>query len=564
MQKTLFLYLIIFTLFSTGINSQNLTLKINGETTIETKVIDSLNYKKFHKDYVSIKNEIDSVQNILLKIGYIENELNESLKINDSVFSSTIHLKKKYNTIYIYYDNSQIDINILNLVSDAILKDYFIIKFSDIENVLGIINSKVSEKGFPFSKLKLTQINSTKEGNLSANLTLDSNQPKRIINNIIIKGYYKFPMSYLKYYLKIKPSQTFNLEAIKNKSQKLRDLRFASESKAPEVLFSKDSTTLYLYLNKAKSNSFDGFLGFGTNEKSNKLEFNGYLDLNLTNNLNYGESFKLLYKGEQNEQKLFETNLSLPYLLKSPIGIDVMLRIFKRDSSFTTVNQSAKLHYQINSKHKISTGILNSQSSNLLQQNTTLPIFDYKSNYYSLGYQFLNRTNTTPLFPLNSGITLDTNFGKRTQLITEENQYLITFDAFKIFNLDQKNSIYCRINSAIINSNTYLENELLRFGGINSIRGFEENSIYGTIFGVINSEYRFQLNNNIYIHSITDVAYFENKITFAKEKLYGFGFGFGLLSNNGLFKLNYALGHTENQDFNFSNYKIQIGFISSF
>lgn len=564
MQKTSYLLLIIYILFSNGLFCQILELKIEGDSKFETSIIDSLNYKTNHGNYVSIKGEVDSIQNALFKSGYIENELKYINKLNDSVFSAKILLKKKYNTIYIYYNKSHVDVKILNMVSKEVFDDYFKLEFFNLESALNYINSKISEKGFPFSKLSLSNIKITEGADLSANLVLESSEQKRTINNIVIKGYDKFPRSYLKYYLKIRPTNTFNLGVIKSKTEKLNDLKFASEAKSPEVLFSKDSTTLYLYLNKAKSNSFDGFLGFSTNEKSNKLEFNGYLDLNLTNNLNYGESFKLLYKGEQNDQKMFETNLTLPYLFNSPLGMDLMLRIFKRDSSFTTVNQFAKLHYQINSKHKISAGILNLESNKLLQQSSTLPIFDYKTSYYALGYQFLTRRNGNFLFPINSFANLESNFGKRKQTNNEEKQYLISIDAFKIFNLDHKNSAFLRINSSILNSKTYFENELLRFGGINSIRGFEENSIYATLFGVINTEYRYQINNSIYIHTITDAAYFENKITNTKEKLLGFGFGFGILTKAGLLKFNYANGKIENTPFKLSNSKIHLSLTANF
>ena len=81
-------------------------------------------------------------------------------------------------------------------------------------------------------------------------------------------------------------------------------------------------------------------------------------------------------------------------------------------------------------------------------------------------------------------------------------------------------------------SDSYFENELLRFGGINSIRGFEENSIYATLYGITNTEYRYKLNNSIFIHSIIDAGYFENKILNIKEKLFGYGFGFGILTNS--------------------------------
>ena len=67
-----------------------------------------------------------------------------------------------------------------------------------------------------------------------------------------------------------------------------------SEIKKPEILFTKDSTIIYLYLKKEKSNSFEGFLGFSTNQQSNKIELNGNIDLKLISNLNSGEELHLI------------------------------------------------------------------------------------------------------------------------------------------------------------------------------------------------------------------------------------------------------------------------------
>ncbi|WP_240491781.1 POTRA domain-containing protein [Flavivirga aquatica] len=497
-------------------------------------------------------------------MGYIENKLEETKKANDSTFITSLNLKRKFNTIYIYYDKTTLNINTLKSVSKKVFDNYFELKFSEIEKTLNYINSKTSENGYPFSKLYLSNISIQDESNLKANLIIEVPKQKRSINNIIIKGYEKFPKSYLKHYLKIKPSQVFDLNTIKSKTEQLNNLTFTNEIKSPEVLFSKDSTTLYLYLEKTKSNSFDGFLGFGTNEKTSKLEFDGYLSLNLTNNLNYGESFSLLYKSDENDQKTFQADITSPYLFNSPVGADFLLRIFKKDSSFTTINQSAKLHYQINSRHKIYGGIISTESNNLLTENITSTITDYKTQYYTFAYQFLNPQSYNLLFPIKSKVYLEANFGKRKTSINSEKQSQLTIDVFKIFNLNQKNSFYFRLNGSNLISDTYFENELLRFGGINSIRGFEENSLFSTLNGVINSEYRLQLNNSIYIHSITDIAYFENKTNNIKEKLFGYGFGFGILTKAGLFKFNYANGKTENTKFKLSNSKIHLSLIATF
>ncbi len=543
---------------------QNLHLEINGISDYETSVIDSLNYQTNHKDFNSIEFEVDSIQKILYKKGYIENELKGVIKKNDSTFNAQFYLKKKFYTIYIYYDNVIIDPSILSLISKNVYDAYFELKFTEVENTLNYINSKITEKGFPFTKSKLSNINVKDQQNLTADLIIETTDNKRTINNIIIKGYEKFPRSYLKHYLKIKPKQIFNLNDIKSKTENLNDLKFANQTKSPEVLFSKDSTSLYLYLEKAKSNSFDGFLGFGTNEDTNNLEFDGYLNLNLTNNLNFGESFKLLYKSDENDQQTFKTDMTLPYLFKSPIGVDLQLQIFKKDSSFTTVNQFAKLHYQINSKHKVYAGIINSESNNLLKESTSLNIIDYKNSYYSFAYEYLKIQNSNFLFPINSKFYIETNFGERKLSNTTQKQSQLTIDAFNIFNLNVKNSIYMRFNGATLISDTYLENELFRFGGINSIRGFEENSLFSSLYGSINTEYRLQLSNSIYIHSITDAAYFENKTLNTKEKLFGYGFGFGILTKAGLFRFNYANGKLENQKFKLSNSKIHISLTTDF
>ena len=564
MQKIGFLYLIIYILFTQDLSCQNLELRIEGESDFDTKIIDSLNYSKYHIDYNSLEIEIDSTRNRLFKIGFIENKLEKITKVNDSSFLASIHLKKKIDTIYIYYNKNDLDRSVLNDVSKNVYDSCFVIPINKTEESLNYINSKIAQKGLPFSKLKLINIRARDSLSLKAELVLELDTKKRTLDDIIVKGYEKFPKSYIKHFLKIKPTEVFDLNSIKKKTKLLNDLKFANEIKPPEVLFTKDSTTLYLYIEKRKSNSFDGFLGFGTNEDNGKLEFDGYLNLFLNNNLNYGETFNLMYKSDPSEQKWFQANLKTPYLFNSPIGAELGLRIFKKDSSFTTVNQKVRTFYQVNSKNTIYLGFTSTQSNNLLSQSTTGLIDDYDSNQYSLGYQFTSSLSDNILFPYKTSIYIETGFGKRKVEGASEKQNLTQIDGYKIFSLNTTNSLYFRINGTALLSDTYFENELLRFGGINSIRGFEENSLVASQYGLINSEYRIQFARNLYIHSIFDFAYFENEISQQKEKLYSFGIGFGIINKAGLLKFNYANGKIENQPFKFSNSKIHISLIADF
>ncbi|MFD2823096.1 hypothetical protein ACFS5M_05410 [Lacinutrix iliipiscaria] len=564
MQKLFLLYLIIYILFSSEGICQNLQLDIKGENLIETAVIDSISYKKFHPDINAITQEVNTLQKKLFHIGYVESEHQPLTPKNDSTFQVVFNLKNKYQDIHIYYNEAIVAKDIIQLVSNQVYENYFILPFHTIEAALYTINSKISDLGFPFSEIRLQDISAKDQNTLQAKLETKDVLEKRTIDKIILKGYEKFPKSYLKHYLKIKPKTIFNLSQVKSKTETLNELKFANQIKEPEVLFTKDSTILYLYLEKSKSNSFDGFLGFGTNEETKKVDLTGYLNLDLNNNLNYGESFSLIYKSDENELKTFNANLSLPYLFNSPLGVEVGLNIFKKDSSFTTVNQKAKLFYQINPQTNVYFGISNTKSNNLLEEDTSpLEIQDYNSNTYNVRFIYSKRQNSR-LFSKNLLFDIEVGAGKRDFLSQSENQTLFLFNAFKIFNLNPKNSAYLRLNGSGIFSDTYLENELYRFGGINTIRGFEENSIIASLYGLLNTEYRYQLSNSIYIHSIIDFAYLENKLLVQKEKLYGFGFGFGLLTKAGLLKFNYANGKTENQKFKFSNSKIHLSLTAVF
>jgi hemolysin activation/secretion protein len=144
---------------------------------------------------------------------------------------------------------------------------------------------------------------------------------------------------------------------------------------------------------------------------------------------------------------------------------------------------------------------------------------------------------------------------------TNQLQYLLKTS--KVFNLNPKNSFYIQLQVQGIDSDTYLFNELIRFGGINSIRGFEENSINASRLGVLASEYRYQLSPSLYVHTIIDAGYFETPIV-SDQKLYGFGFGFGLLTDAGLLKFNLANGQVENQTFKFSDSKIHLSLRATF
>ena len=561
LQKLLGKIWVLGFMLSANLSSQSLFLKAKGVNENETKIIDSLNYQKQFKDYASLNAEVKSLKLRIDKIGFLESELSKIEKENDSTYFAKFILNNRYKSIHIYY-NGVIDKKTLGLIASNITDTYFEISFEKLEESLNVLNSVLIDKGNPFSSLQVKNIKKQMDLTLIGELTTSS-QDQRTIDAIIVKGYEKFPKSFIKYYLKLKPEQILSLKKLNEKTSEIDNLPFASQIKEPELLFTKDSTAVYIYVEKTKSNAFDGFLGFGTNDKTNNFEFNGYLNLNLINNLNYGESLKIYYKSDESKQRTFDITTNLPYLFGSAVGAELRLNIFKKDSSFVTASQYAKLIYQVNPKNSLSLGIHSETSNNLLDNNVSL-INDYNAFFYFINYIHLKRQKQDFLFPINFLFDVTLGTGKRTIDDLKENQRRFNLETYKIFNLNEKNIIFTRITSSILSSDRYLDNELLRFGGINSIRGFEENSLYANLFAVINTEYRYRLSNTLYVNSVLDAAYFENKNALTKQKLFGFGFGFGLLTKAGLFKFNYSGGKIENQMFKLSDSKIHISLSTQF
>jgi len=135
------------------------------------------------------------------------------------------------------------------------------------------------------------------------------------------------------------------------------------------------------------------------------------------------------------------------------------------------------LFYQINDKQRIFTEINTIKSNNLLVENNAQFVEDYNSTFYNIRYEFLKKQYNNFLFPINFAFDIKTGFGFRKVEGIKEDQKIFSLNTYKIFNLNNRNSIYFRIKSEGIISDSYLVNELFRFGGINTIRGFEENSI---------------------------------------------------------------------------------------
>jgi hypothetical protein len=539
--------------FSLG---QNFYLKIAGTSEKENNTIDSLQYESKHATVALILEEQKRFESKLTNQGFFEWLLLEQKKVNDSsfVFKYSLGNSIKNNNIHIGKLSAE-EKSLLQLENDTL-----IIATNEVENFMKSKIILLEKKGYSLANLQL--VNQRKiENSLISDLQLKLNS-KRNITDIVIVGYDKFPTGIKKAITKKAKKATFNQDNLKQINDAFEKLQFVNQLKYPEILFTQDSTKIFVYVEKSKPNKFDGFIGFSNDDQS-KLTFNGYLDLQLQNILNSGEKFNLYWKNDGNRQTSFNIGTELPYIFKTPIGIKANLRIFKQDSTFQNTVTDLNLGYYFSYNTKAFVGYQKTNSVDI-QNTNSFSLNDFTNTFLTSSFEHLELNPDSFIFPEKAKVFLKFGTGNRTIASQKTSQFFTQLDLSYNVSLSTKNSIFVRNQTFYLQSNDYVINELFRFGGINSIRGFNENSLQANAYTGIIAEYRYLVASNLYIHSITDFGYFQDKTSNTEDRLLGLGFGFGLFTKNGLLNLVYANGSTSEQAIKLSNSIVHISFKTNF
>lgn len=550
--------LILASLFCySAMNSQNFQLKFLGNNNVETAIIDSTLYQNSVPNSVAAEKIASEIAQNLQKSGFLSLQFERAESMIDSTFQYNFNLGQRTKNLHIYIGQNS-DLRKLGIISEI---DTVTIAFSKTENYLNDLLTQLEAKSYSLAKIQLINFDK-KDNQLYAELSSDVGTP-RTLNDIVTAGYDKFPAGHLKNIKRMYRKRTFNQQTLANLSRDFEKFRFVSQTKYPEILFSQDTTKVYVYLEKAKPNRFDGFIGFANDAEKQKLVFTGYLDLSLVNIMNGGEQLTLYWKSDGKEQKTFNGAIELPYIFRSPIGIKASLNIFKQDSTFQNTRTTLDVGYFFNYNTRLYVGYQATESSDIQNQNN-FSINDYKNTFITTNFEYTDFSASDFLFPEKTKISARVGLGNRDANLSSNPQSFVELDAFHNIYLNEKNIFNIKSRNYFLKSDNYVVNELYRFGGINSVRGFNENSLQANFTASLLTEYRYVVGSNIYVHSIIDYGYFRDETSDLSGGLLGLGFGFGLLTKNGLLNLVYANGSTNDQSIKLSNSIVHISFKATF
>jgi len=544
-------------LFKIGF-SQQITLNIVAKNAENQIVFNSLNFKKNFDDIVQVKKELNNILKKLAEKGFLNSQL-DKFYINDSLYTAVFKFGRPIRKIKIHYSQS---------VDVPLLKKYILnhnnktltLKWSLVEPFLNNLLETYQKMGQPFTQIRLKNIRLEKD-QATADLDIIKNT-SRYIDEIVVKNYTDFPKTYINYYLELKPHSLYNPTKLNDISKRLKSLDFVEEIKLPELLFTKTKTKVYLYLKKKHTNTFDGLIGFTSKQNRNGLIFNGYLDINLKNVLNSGETLALLFKSNGENQQIFNLKTAFPYAFKSKITPAVNFNIYKQDTTFINVNANIGIKYPVNYNSNIGLQINLESSSNLLSQEIA-SVKTYNAFYYGLTYS-LKTFQNDDLFSEKFNLEISALKGFKTFNNSKDKQFKLQLTASYLWLLNYKSAFYIRSQSGFLNADNFIKNELTRIGGFNTIRGFDEESIFVSNYSIINLEYRYKTAESDFLYTVSDFANYTDPILNSNSNLYSFGLGYQFLSKIGYINLSYVLGKASNQDFNLKNAQIHFNIKAKF
>ena len=144
-------------------------------------------------------------------------------------------------------------------------------------------------------------------------------------------------------------------------------------------------------------------------------------------------------------------------------------------------------------------------------------------------------------------------------------QTLYFLFAERNFHLKGNHYFNVKAESAMLDSDGEITtNELFRIGGYNSLRGFNEQSLFTDFYAFGGVEYRYLVSNQAFFDVFGQLANVRNSTLKTTSKLYSFGLGFNFLLPIGLMTFQISNGQEFNNPFKFQDTKIHWGIISKF
>lgn len=572
-------YCLILLLFMLGKAHAQKTYSLSLSSTDNTSFFKKLNYKKTQPSKEYVAKEVNNIYQLLLNEGYLAAAV-DSINFDSLSARAYISTGQKYKWVKLNYDRQ--DENLMTRLGYG--EKLFVsrtFKYNELARMFEKIIVHYETNGYPFASVQLDNLEIDK-GGLTGKLLITRNQFVKL-DSVIVQGDLKMNKKFLLRYLGLKENMPYNEEAFVGISKKIKQLPFLTEGKTPVMKLTNKQNKLYLFLNKRNASQFDGIVGI-LPDASGKTILTGDIKIKVVNSIfRNGETFDLNFRRLQTQTQDLLAHINYPYLFGLPIGVDYSIKLYRKDTSFIDINNSFALQYYFNGLNNIRVFYkqrnANIISTSGLEYVTVLPEYaDVSTASYGLGLTYEKydyRFNPKKGIGINVQASVGNRNIKRnpkindaayTNIVLRTAQYQVDGSLVGYINVSKNNVLKLSAQFGSIFGNTIYKNELYRIGGLRTLRGFDEESIYTSTYVIPTVEYRFLFEKNSNVFVFAEGAWYENASvnTYINDTPYSVGAGINFETKAGIFTLSYALGRQFNNAFDLRTGKIHAGLIAMF
>jgi outer membrane protein assembly factor BamA len=404
-------------------------------------------------------------------------------------------------------------------------------------------------------------------------------------DSLILRGEVRFKQRFMQRYLGIERGKLYEEDAIQAIAEKINYIPYLRLKKPPEVFFKSDKAYTILYLEAEKSNQIDGFIGFlpnqnlaaGTANTPNRTLLTGQATLHLQNPFGDGKALFFHWQRFRPQAQTLKTHYTHPDFFNSGIEIVAGLELLQQDSAFSTLTRRLALGYPVRwGKGYV---FYNQRNATGLPQRNNLEnnINNVSNQFSQFGLGYARQQLDNAFFPKkgwlfraeigvgNKRIRRDTTLAS---LDLYENIDLLSIQwqgegELQFFQpLGRNGSLLLATKGAFLENPHLFPTDLLRLGGLQNLRGFNENSFFVRRYAQFVSEYRLYFESKSYLFAFFEASRLQTDR--GSESPLAFGGGLTFQTRAGIFHFIYAMGKSQFQDLGLSQAKIHFGLKSAF
>lgn len=430
--------------------------------------------------------------------------------------------------------------------------------YKELSKLEQSILTYAENNGYPFAALTYDSLEII-ENEFSASLNLDLG-PLIKYDSIRLKGeVLKRPFA--ESYLGIQQGAPFDMGKVVASVNRLNALPFARLQGAPQISYQNEEAIVTYELAARKINTIDGIIGFLPRSGSgNGLLITGQFDMELFNPFQSGKHIGIHWRSPSAQSQMLNMQYAHLNFLRSPVSVAAEFEFLKQDTTFSKLNFDIDLDIALgaNSSLAVFTELMESNllSTSQYRNATVLPDFaDISNTLYGLSFSLFGLDD--PLLPRTGrALTLKAGLGnkkvKRNLDLPAELYDGVQFNSVQYqFDISVEQYLFIRrqwnlklaAQGGWIENNNLFKNDAYRLGGLNTIRGFDENYYFATRFAKATVENRWFFDTNSFLLLFADFGYLDAFLEESnQEGFLGFGTGISFETNRGIFNFIYALG----------------------